>query len=548
MSDRSESEVRKIESMLISNELIEETYLFCYKRLGNSHDAEDVSQDILLEALKALSCNREIKSFYSWFWSMARNRINMFFRMKKYRAVKLDYFEEDIESAERVEDDLIQSETVSELNYSISRLSRLHRDVIIMYYLKEMKISEIAKELGVPEGTVKARLHDAKHTIKEEMEEMQINTGRSSYAPAELTLFGGYRIPDYWDKITDLMTKQIFVVCSKEPKTVRQIADEIGVAPVYFEEKLRYLIENRFLKEASKGKYLTDFIIYPRQVYCDVMAELSEIFDSIGRETTEILRNCENEIRDVGFYGSEMPFGTLLWILYPYASNKMFDYMRDRLNLEWQDRLPASNGKNYRVSGIVTYPDETPYYHDKANKMQYSDLHINFKTSGYRLVEHENLCDCNPFLNDRNEVITEANADLFMRIFDDPHIELTPNEEEIAANLISLDYIHKKDGGLYLAMPVMTGQQLGEVKAIVNREMSQLYVKYYEQVVDAGNKIVLPHIRKDMTEEFVHWLMPGFFSPVNWMLYYGLYSDEHPLDIPDDYSKSSKGICIYVTK
>ncbi len=88
--------------------------------------------------------------------------------MKKYRAVMLDYFEGDIESAERVEDDLIQSETVSELNYFISRLSRLYRDVIIMYYLKEMKMSEIALKLGVPEGTVKARLHDAKHTIRED--------------------------------------------------------------------------------------------------------------------------------------------------------------------------------------------------------------------------------------------------------------------------------------------------------------------------------------------------------------------------------------------
>ena len=90
--------MRKIESKLISKELIEETFLFCYKRLGNSHDAEDVSQDILLEALKALSGNREIKSFYSWFWKMARNRVNMFFRIKKYRAVKLDSFEGDIES------------------------------------------------------------------------------------------------------------------------------------------------------------------------------------------------------------------------------------------------------------------------------------------------------------------------------------------------------------------------------------------------------------------------------------------------------------------
>lgn len=50
----------------ITEELIEQTYLFCYKRLGNPEDARDLAQDILCEALQGLAGGRKICQFQSW--------------------------------------------------------------------------------------------------------------------------------------------------------------------------------------------------------------------------------------------------------------------------------------------------------------------------------------------------------------------------------------------------------------------------------------------------------------------------------------------------
>ncbi|MBQ5354564.1 MAG: sigma-70 family RNA polymerase sigma factor, partial [Clostridia bacterium] len=171
--------MRKTENEFIDGELLESTFLFCCKKLGNSHDAEDLTQEIMLEAVKALRSGREIENFYAWFWAMAKNRVNMAYRMKKFHAVQLDLMESVLESGERVEDGLIRQEEISELNYAVSRLSRLHREVIILFYLREMKISGIAETLGVPEGTVKGRLRDAKNEIRKGISEMNENTGRS---------------------------------------------------------------------------------------------------------------------------------------------------------------------------------------------------------------------------------------------------------------------------------------------------------------------------------------------------------------------------------
>ena len=539
--------MRGTENEFMDGELLEAAYLFCYKKIGNSHDAEDVTQEIMLEAVRALRSGRKIKNFYAWFWAMARNRVNLFFRMKEFHAVQLEEFESMLDSGERVEDGLIRKEEISELNYAISRLSRLHREVVILYYLREMKISAIAEALGVPENTVKGRLHDAKAEIRKGITDMNENVGRSSYAPADVQLWGGYGIPSYWNKISDLITKQIFAACAKDAKTVRQIADEIGVAPVYFEDKLGWLSDNGFLKESSNGKYLTDFIVYPAQVRADYEAELSEIYDTLGKEATDLLRSAEKDIRAVGFYGNDLPFGTLLWILYYFAAGAMSETMKSLNAARWEGKVPENNGKSWRLSGSVTYPDEEIEDRRKRNWVSWSNMHMQFRTSGYQWVEHANLFQMPPFA-ERSDILNESNADLSMRIFDDPHISLTPYEEEAAANLIQLDYLHRKDGGLYLSMPVMTYKQQGAVIAVIREAFAPLCEKYCDRVVRAADRIVLPHIRKDLLEEYAHWTLPDGFFPVTYMLYYGMYSEERPLDIPEDYERSSKGICIYIKK
>lgn len=58
----------------INSELIENTYLFCFKRVSDSEAAKDLAQDILCTALTAVNKRKDIKDFHSWYWRMARNK------------------------------------------------------------------------------------------------------------------------------------------------------------------------------------------------------------------------------------------------------------------------------------------------------------------------------------------------------------------------------------------------------------------------------------------------------------------------------------------
>ena len=341
--------------MKLDGELLESTYRFCLKHVSDPNDAEDLTQEILLEALAARG--KKIDSFYAWFWQMARNKISAFYRMKKNGALLIDEFVDIPSSEPELDSELLKAEEISELNYHISRLSHLHRSVIIMYYLQKMSVEEIARQLDVPEGTVKRRLFDARKDIKKGFEEMN-NYGRSSYAPAQVGMWGGYGIPDYWNNISDQMTKQIFVCCGNESKSIKEIADEIGCAPVYFEEKLQYLVDNKFLKETTNGKYITDFCVLPAAVWNNNGYEVAKIYKDIGKEVTDIIKANEQKFREFEFYGNDMPFGELLWYLYFVFSDALQTKMREKNAHRWKDKVPADNGKGYRICCSYILPDE----------------------------------------------------------------------------------------------------------------------------------------------------------------------------------------------
>ena len=254
------------EAKIFDGELLEATYLWCYRHVGSTHDAEDLSQEILLEAIisyrKACGKGQLPAAFYPWFWGIAKNRLRLFYRARKKQAVLLGASVGALSDSEPyyfdlcdIDEALIAEEERARLTLALSLLSRIQRECVVLYYLQNRSVKEIARILGIPEGTVKSRLFDARKNLKKGMEETMDNNEtkikRLSYAPAELNMCGCNGIPSHWNFLQDIMVKQILVACAHEGKTVREIAEAIGVAPVYFEDKIDYLLKHRFIKETA---------------------------------------------------------------------------------------------------------------------------------------------------------------------------------------------------------------------------------------------------------------------------------------------------------
>ena len=547
------------EQELFTAELMETTYLWCYRRLENTHDAEDLSQEILLEAIVSYRKRQEKgmlpEAFYPWYWGLAQNGLRLFFRSRKHQAVLLGETVGNLADSEPfyfdlydIDEAIVAEDERRRLTYQLSLLSRIQRECVVLYYLQNRSVKEIARYLGIPEGTVKTRLFDARKNVKKGMEETMENNEskikRLSYAPAELDMCGCNEIPRHWNFLEDTMVKQILVTCAREGKTVREIAEAIGVAPVYFEKKMEYLLENKFIKETAPGTYIDDFPVVPQQADVDMQVAANAIHLATMPRVAAIIRDLLPEARKLILNEADLSDGYLLWFLYVYASWGMGDCMKKRYAEVCPHKVAENNGKPWRLFGRVTYPDEQIIQRGEYKGMGWSNMHYHFRTAKH-YVTVANLYEAHPFPVSRDTLITEGNADLVMRLWENHHTELTPNEQETAAHLIQKGFLITRDGGIRLNVPVLNWEDTFKLNDIYAKALDGIAAEVVGQLIRVGDTYMLPHIRPDLLEEYVHYVMVLCFSCINELFWYGV-NEGHDLEIPADYEASAAGMAIYI--
>ena len=547
------------ESLLFDGELMEATFLWCYRHVSNTHDAEDLSQEILLEAIisyrKACGKGEPPAAFYPWFWGIAKNRLRLFYRSRKKQAILLGETVGNLSDNEPcyfdlcdIDEALIAEEERARLTFELSLLSRIQRECVILYYLQNRSVKEIARILGIPEGTVKSRLFDARKNVKKGMEEPMENNEtknkRLSYAPAELNMCGSNGIPSHWHFLQDTMVKQILVACAYEGKTVREIAETIGVAPVYFEEKIDYLLKNRFIKETAPGTYIDDFPIVPQQADVDMQVAANAIHLATMPRVTAIIRELLPEARKLILNEGDLSDGYLLWFLYVRAAWGMGNCMKKRYAEVCPHKVAENNGKSWRLFGRVTYPDDQITCKGEYKGMTWSNMHYHFRTAKHSITV-ANLYDAQPFSMSRDTLVTEGNADLVMRLWEDPHAVLTPNEQETAAHLIQNGFLVSRDGGIHLNVPVMTWDDTWKLDELYATALDGIAAEVVNDLIKVGDTHMLPHVRPDLLEEYVHYIMTLCFSCINELFWYGV-NEGHDLEIPADYETSAAGMAVYI--
>jgi len=144
-----------------------ETKVFRMARafLKDPAQAEDATQDIFLKLWQALPEYDGRASPGTWLYTIARNTCLSAARSNSYRrALPIDATREPAAPVASVIADM-------ELAQSIDRLPDTQRTVITLFYLQERSVDEVARMLGMAEGTVKSHLHRARLALGEIMKE-----------------------------------------------------------------------------------------------------------------------------------------------------------------------------------------------------------------------------------------------------------------------------------------------------------------------------------------------------------------------------------------
>lgn len=139
-------------------------YKYVYIRCGYNRElAEDITQDIFVKAWEKRNTFHPSKStLKNWIYIIARNHIIDTYRKKK---ISVKSFDEDIYVKDldiSIEDD----GAVSNILRNLDRLKEKEKEVIILRYVQDLDIEDIAKILGKSKNTTKVTIHRAIKKLK----------------------------------------------------------------------------------------------------------------------------------------------------------------------------------------------------------------------------------------------------------------------------------------------------------------------------------------------------------------------------------------------
>ena len=156
-------------------------YGLVYHMTSNHEDTNDLLQDIFAKAYRSLRGFRGKSSFYTWVHSIAVNMtINFLKKRGKRHHMSLDDVDANIQNdKEFIEltaaSDPVREANLSELqrrlNEAMLKLSHDHRAVVTMFDIQGMPHAEIARILGISEGTVRSRLFYAHRQLQNFLED-----------------------------------------------------------------------------------------------------------------------------------------------------------------------------------------------------------------------------------------------------------------------------------------------------------------------------------------------------------------------------------------
>ncbi|MBI9055184.1 MAG: sigma-70 family RNA polymerase sigma factor [Bacteroidales bacterium] len=148
-------------------------YYMLLKMVNNKSDAEDLTIEAFGKAFKNITQYTPNYAFSTWLFKIATNNCIDFIRKKKGNMISLDQTADDQESAGTPlqsntldpEENMIKSQRVILMRNVVKNLKPRYRALVELRYFKEYSYEEIATELNLPIGTVKAQLFRARELL-----------------------------------------------------------------------------------------------------------------------------------------------------------------------------------------------------------------------------------------------------------------------------------------------------------------------------------------------------------------------------------------------
>ena len=472
--------------------------------LGNRDDALEISQDVFLKLYQHVGTLKEPDRLKAWLSKVARNQALSVIRRRRHDTVQFCFGKAGRARGEA--DRLIRENRLSAADESelgelrarirekVTCLTRDYEEIVRLYYLDGLSLPEIASRLGIPVGTAKWRLSQARNNLRKELivaEESDALRNKSVVNPVlEVNIVWGRtgsRELRPEEVAKTLLAQQILLSVRKELKTARDIAKEVKADISYVNEHLAKMTEAELLEEQN-DRYRANFILFDE----DDMKRLKEELGEKGSPTAAAIARHADALSDAIAQLTPSAKGFdedyLRWIILPTMV----------LNFGVQRKLGEAKG-------VVVKPPARPdggnwYFKPSVVGVELPvelGCNVTFGRDGY--AQYWN--------SDIGVTITRPSTVdmIIVRRLDKGPIGIDSLidvfEEETVASVIDRGLARKDGGRVVATVPVFTpkdGDILDPVlRSILDDVVDQVYANYPDDVYAIFDSLGFSFIRSD---------------------------------------------------
>ncbi len=358
---------QKADEVLIN--YLPKIYGFSLQKAFSYDEAEEICAEIVKELYESLIRLEEIVNLPGYIWRISTHVYAKYVSSrKKHQGVSIDEtilpFEDTYHFGEEEEEFL-------RLRREITFLTKTRREVVYAYYYENKSIAVISKQQGIPIGTVKWHLNKARLELREGLD-MERKIGALGLKPIKAIRFGHDGDPGPNNEgsgyyLKDSLNLNIVYSVYFTPRTTEEIAEELGVTPVFIEDKIKFLEDNGFLVRKAGNKFTTyvkfDLPTYSREQEENKLKTQMKAAQLLVDHYVDLVRQSISDCRDVYIPSNNREVLEAAAIFYGVANKCRFGITK---NLSKYIIKTTAGGKfiaDIETERVPTDPEYVPTLH-----------------------------------------------------------------------------------------------------------------------------------------------------------------------------------------
>ncbi len=447
---------------LSDRDFLDSLYGWCYKRCASSHDAQDLCQNILLQILISIRSERkkrgEIENFFAFSWSVADHVYADFCEKRKKQNATLSTtgHEENLSNiAENPLDDWLDMQedqaNLKRILRRIAYLSRIYREVTVMYYLDQKRVADIARELSITVSAVKQRLYFARKTIQREVTNMETNQKPINLQTIDFDIWGNGD-PAGNDPRNVCYPRQfsrhLIWLCKEKPRTASELSELIGVPTVYVEEELEIQIRGEngnygMLRKMPDGKYALNVVLLDQDETRAVQDVYRKHMPEIKEKTLAYFEENRERLLSFPYLNKKPTLNLILWRQFFDAYYTLSGEVDHKINAHYSGVERPS--RPFSVYGFT--PLENIPHGFGCDGISANDI------DGYKKVFLSNMYSYGllaPHFHCEHNIANDGEIRLAVRALNGISVDsLSEAERETAAKAIEHGWVYREDDKLW---------------------------------------------------------------------------------------------------